>query len=98
MAKSDGTKTDASTDLFKPVTRDDMTDLALLPRRFDMFAFEVKESFTRLSAKLLPFMQRMEAAVTDIRERVGELERHRIRLEDRIEALEQKPKRRKAKR
>lgn len=81
---------DPFNDTFKPVTRDDMTDLALLPRRFDMFAYEVKQSFETLTGKILPFMQRVEHAINDLSRRVGDLEQAKHAIHDRLAALERR--------
>jgi hypothetical protein len=81
----------------------ELDDLALLPRRFDMLESEVRSGFEILSIKLLPFMERVERAITDIALRVSELERARRVAEDlhkglvrRVIALEGRPKRKRA--
>lgn len=78
---------------FKPVTPADVTDLALLPRRFDLFAEEVRTSFTLLGDKILPAIGRIEAAIVDIGQRVTSVEREVRDLAERVEALEIKKSR-----
>lgn len=75
-----------------------MSELELLPRRFDMFAAEVKQSFELLMVKLLPFMQRVEHAITDLGDRVRELERAKHEIQDRLAALEARRRARTSKR
>lgn len=80
-----------------PITAADVTDLAGLPRRFDMFAAEVRTSFELLTERLVPFMTRIDAAIDDLAVRLDNLERGQVDVRQRIEALERNAaKRRKA--
>lgn len=81
-------------DEFKPTDRGDVDDLALLPRRFELFASEVRQSFEMLGDKILPALTRIEEAVIDLGERVSRLERDAVEVNRRIAALEQKVSRR----
>jgi hypothetical protein len=74
-------------DAFRPVRPEDVTDLALLPRRFDMFAAEVKAGFELLGNKLLPAMERVEHAITDLAARVTALEKAKHVADDIHEAM-----------
>lgn len=75
-------------DGFKPATAADVTDLELLPRRFEQFAAEVRTSFELLGEKILPKLERIEVAITDLAQRMGALERAQLALDARVTALE----------
>lgn len=96
-------------DTFKPVTRDDVSDLGLLPRRFDLFVAETRQALEMLGDKLLAPLLEIKDAVADLRlrathteERLCATERVQVEHERRIAALEavhaQPPKPRKARR
>jgi hypothetical protein len=87
-------------DGFKALTAADVTDLALLPHRFDRFEASVKSEFTLLGDRILPTLDRIDHAIVDLAIRVTQLEQRQH--EDRaailaLQALAAKPKR-KAKR
>ena len=81
-------------DDYKPVTREDVTDLALLPKRFDLFAAEVRQSFELLTERLIPALTRIEEKLEDFGVRLSRLERAHTDHAARITALEQAAKRR----
>lgn len=81
-------------DDYKPVTREDVTDLALLPKRFDLFAHEVRQSFELLTERLIPALTRIEEKLEDFGVRIARLERGQVDTTARITALEQAAKRR----
>ena len=81
-------------DEYKPVTREDVTDLALLPKRFDLFATEVRQSFELLTERLIPALTRIEEKLEDFGVRLARLERGHTDHAARIAALEQAAKRR----
>lgn len=59
-------------DGFVPVTREDVTDLALLPKRFDLFAADVKQSFEILAGKILPLLNEMRDEQKQHRQAISE--------------------------
>ena len=67
-------------DNFVPVTPGDVDDLHLLPRRFDSFAHEVRDSFKLLGEKILPAIVKFEHALSDIAQRLNEIEREQHTL------------------
>lgn len=79
-------------DKFKPVQSADVTDLALLPKRFDLFASEVRDAFGRLTTQLgdriIPMLERIESRLSDMEVRVDRLERGHDDLKKRVAALE----------
>lgn len=86
---------EADRDAFQPLTREDVSDLAGLPRRFDLFVADTRQSFELLTEKLITPIVRIGEQVTDVVLRVAEVERaqHEIRTTQqdharRIEALE----------
>ena len=79
-----------SADGFKPITRDEVSELALLPRRFDQFASEVRQSFELLAEKLIPTLARLEEVIADHGRRLSDLEQHQRRTDDRLAVLEAK--------
>lgn len=82
-------------DKFVPVTREDVSDLNSLPRRFDSFAAEVRTNFSVLAEKLLPAIDRIHSALDDIAFRLTHLERAHAETEKRLAVLEAKRKKRK---
>ncbi len=80
---------------FVPVTRDDVSDLAGLPRRFEQFAEEVRTSFDMLGAQILPAINRIEQGLADLR---VEMRSEVNDIHRRLSALEAKPRARKPKR
>ncbi len=66
-------------------------DLDGLPRRFELFAEEVRTSFDLLGNKILPTLERIEMRLEDIVLRVDQLERSHLVMKDRIAALERRP-------
>ncbi len=66
---------------FKPVTADEVSDLALLPRRFDQFVAEFRTSFELLVEKLLPAINRIDDAIADHGQRLSAVEARVARLE-----------------
>ena len=75
-------------DGFTPVTREDVSDLHSLPKRFDMFAAEIRSSFELLGNRILPFIAKVESTLVDISERVSTIERWKNQADDRLAALE----------
>src|SRR5882672_3633857 len=63
-------------------------DLALLPRRFDFFASEMRSSLLELREKIIPLLERIQFAIEDIAERVSRLEKKQHETDDRLNALE----------
>lgn len=73
-------------DGYTAITAADVDDLALLPRRFDHFAAEVRQSFEILAQQILPKLDRIEQKQNS--------HDHTLMLhETRLNALEQKTKR-----
>jgi len=72
----------------------ELTDVALLPKRFELHAAEVRDSFKLLGDRILPTITRVEEQLTSLTVRVGELEQAQHRTDDRLAALEaaQQPK------
>ncbi len=77
---------------FVPVSREDVSDLAGLPRRFDRFAEEVRTSFDMLGAQILPAINRIEQGLADLR---LEMRSELNDLHRRVSALEAAPRPRK---
>ena len=69
-------------DGFVPVTRDDVTDLALLPKRFDLFAADVRQSFEILSGKVLPLLAELRDLVKQHGDRLAYLERSKAAVSE----------------
>jgi hypothetical protein len=69
---------------FKAVTRDDVSDYALLPRRFDLLKSEVAELLALLRGTVLP-------AIARIDRRLVEIERHDVastsQVHDRLDVI-----------
>lgn len=60
-------------DGYTPVTREQVTDLELLPRRFDLLAMEIRALVDVLNIKVIP-------AIASISERIGTLETEQTSL------------------
>ncbi|HEY6038807.1 MAG TPA: hypothetical protein VIV58_31210 [Kofleriaceae bacterium] len=71
---------------YKPVTGEDVTDLALLPKRFDLFASAVQQQLDVIGNKILPLLTEIRDEVKDLRSRVAELEKHWHTADDRFTA------------
>ncbi len=86
---------------FVPVTRADVTDLELLPRRFEQFAEEMRTTLTLLVERFLPAVERLGAELADVRvtqrQQADELAEVRTRLAV-LEAAQVPPPRVRAKR
>lgn len=77
----------------------EVTDIALLPGRFEAFAVEVRLSFEMLSEKLLPVLDRLGRTLDDLTKRVDAIEKRQDATDHRLAALEAaRPTKRKAKR
>lgn len=85
----------ARVDRYRPVTREDVTDIALLPRRFDLFAAEVRTSLELLGEKVIQTLARIERAQLELARRLDHVEQRAISNTERIEALEATNRRRK---
>jgi hypothetical protein len=83
---------------FRPVRPDEVSDLALLPKRFDAFAAEVRSSFELLGNKILPALERLEEAMAELGQRVTRLEASQTSTEHRLAALEARATKRKPRR
>lgn len=79
-------------DDFKPVTAlgGETSDLALLPRRFDRFAIEMRTSLELLGMQLLPAINRLDHTATDLAIRMTSMNRDLTHLSKRVAALEKK--------
>ena len=75
-------------DDYQVVTREDVADLGLLPKRFDMFASEVRSSFELLGNRILPQLTKIESMLVDLGSRVSTIEAHQLRSDSRIDAIE----------
>lgn len=53
----------------------DNSDLALLPRRFDLFATEVREGLDAIGKQFLPILNRLESAFATLLDRQTQTER-----------------------
>jgi hypothetical protein len=80
---------------FKPVKPDDMTDVTLLPRRFEAFASEVRAEFRTLGERILPSLERVEATMSAFRKeldravsRVSDLEQRQAATESKVLELQ----------
>jgi hypothetical protein len=73
---------------YKPVTADDVSDLALLPGRFDAFAAQVSHELGTLGDKIVPALVRIEEHQARQDARLLEIERTQRAHDDRIAALE----------
>lgn len=73
-------------DSYHPVTRDDVTDLALLPRRFDVFAAEVRTSFELLRELIVPALTEIKASIAHLCRRVEVLEQNQLSAHARLDA------------
>lgn len=62
-------------DKFKPVAREDVTDLALLPRRFDSFAAQCLIRFDHLDIRIGHALERIITKLEDHEHRISSLER-----------------------
>ncbi len=58
---------------FVPITRNEVDDHALLPRRFDFLAGEVRELLDVLNRKVVPAMDRLATRLDDIERAQAEL-------------------------
>lgn len=83
-------------DSFKPLTRDDVTDLAGLPRRFDLFVAETRQSFELLAEKIIAPIARIQESITDVVCRLNAMERTQLDHARRLEALEAQARPRKS--
>lgn len=77
-----------ASDKFRPGTRDDVSDLALLPRRFDRFVIEIRTSFEVLTDKILPTIQKLNQTQADIVARLTSMNQDLTRLSIRVAHLE----------
>lgn len=80
---------DSIDDKFRPVQAADVTDLALLPRRFDALASEVRLGFEMFGNKILPALDRIRDAIEDLAVRVTRLEKDWLAADKRLTAIEQ---------
>jgi hypothetical protein len=64
----------------KPWERGPLTDLELLPRRFDLFVGEVRDSLASIGTQLLPLVNRVEAALSRLEEREKVRDAHVLEL------------------
>lgn len=74
-------------DTFIPVTRDEVSDNALLPRRFDVLARELRELTATLKDAVIPAIQQVAQRVEEI---ARENRAHRSELsglQDRVDDL-----------
>ena len=76
-----------SDDGFKPVTRDDTTDLALLPGEFRAFRSEVRDGLESI-ARTLQTLGRIEERMTVVIERQNFAEQRVDKLERRLDAVQ----------
>ncbi len=81
-------------DKFPPVTREDVTDGALVVQHVRMLASEMRDGFATMANKILPTLERVEGKIDDLGERVAIVERKQRDTETRLAALEAKPRRR----
>lgn len=73
---------------FVPVTAEDVTDIKLLPKRFDFFEKRITEELKLLGTKILPALIRVEELVGNHGARLLEIERALHKVEDRIAAID----------
>jgi len=73
---------------YRPVTAADVTDHALLPKRFDMFEAYVHGEFKTLGEKIMPLLQQLTESVGGAHKRLSDLEHGHRQHGDRIAALE----------
>jgi hypothetical protein len=73
---------------YVPVTADDVSDLALLPRRFDSFAAKISHELGMLGDKILPALIRIGEHQDRQDARLLEIERLQREHDDRLAALE----------
>lgn len=74
----------------RPVTREETTDLALLPQRFEQFVVEMRLAVELLGEKILPALNKFSEAMQDATLRIDQLERFRVEHEHRLTELEKK--------
>lgn len=80
-------------DGYTAVTGDDVDDLALLPRRFDHFAAEVRQSFEILANQILPKLDAIAAKQTEQGEDIAALKVRMAAVEKHV--FKRKPRKRK---
>jgi hypothetical protein len=71
-------------DDFKPTPAHELTDLATLPRRFDLFAGEMRDALAAIGREFLPIMNRVEASVAGVREDIAVIRGHISDLETKV--------------
>lgn len=77
---------------FKPVTWQggETTDLALLPKRFDRFAAEMRTALELLGLQILPIVKRLDHTTSDLAIRMTSMNRDLTQLSQRVTALEKR--------
>jgi BMFP domain-containing protein YqiC len=66
----------------------EIDDLALLPKRFDLFVGEVRDSFRLLSDRILPLLERLQQDVGDHKHLLAAHTRELGNHDQRLTALE----------
>lgn len=74
---------------FKPVTREDVTDLALLPKRFEFFVAEMRDALRPIAETLI----RIDTTLRDLAQRQLELEQRVTALEPPVHPIRRKARR-----
>lgn len=80
-------------DGFKPVTADDVTDEKLVAGQLRELQREVRSGFELITTRLETMMDRFAERQEDHAHRIDQLERDRARTDQRLAALEARPKR-----
>lgn len=76
---SDNGHADARTDEYTPVTAADVTDLELLPKRFDFLAGEVRALIETLTQRVIPMLNEQARVTVETDRRIARLEMNHAR-------------------
>lgn len=77
-------------DKFQPVTRDDVTDLAGLPMRFDRFAAEVRTNFELIGHQIMSMLKKHDELLIDAHQRISSNEMEIQKLRHEIDTLKKR--------
>ncbi len=74
-------------DAFNPVSRADVDDIGLLPRRLDILTRDVRAVFDLLDRKVVPALERISSRLDQLDRADGTHEQRTNALEDRLSEL-----------
>jgi hypothetical protein len=80
-------------DDFKPVDPFDVSDVGLLPRRFDLLALEVREVAELARTRIVPALVAVADRLDEIESCINKQERDLLEMHRRLDELTKKPPR-----